>query len=119
MWLFQSPKQRVREVALKIIRGLADGTLVPDPPLAPDPPLGLDPGEALPQKRNEETCLSVFSTNSLTQGVYGSFIPGPPTGMSDFEKPKKRIRRGSLASRWYVEVTGGARQEIVRDALVQ
>jgi len=119
MWLFQSPKQRVREVALKIIKGLADGTLVPDPPLAPDPPLGLDHDEVLPEQINEETCLSVFSTNSLTQGVYGSFIPGLPTAVSNRERPKKRIHRGSLASTGWVVVTGGSRQEIVRDALVQ
>ncbi len=52
MWLFQSPKQRVREVALKIIQGLADGTLVPDPPLAPDPPLELDHDEMVTEQGN-------------------------------------------------------------------
>jgi hypothetical protein len=46
MWFFNQ-KQRVREVARKIIDGLRDGTLVPDPPLAPDPPLGVDPPESL------------------------------------------------------------------------
>ena len=46
MWFFNQ-KRRVREVARKIIEGLRDGTLVPDPPLTPDPPLGVDPGEAL------------------------------------------------------------------------
>ena len=119
MWLFQSPKQRLREVALKIIQGLADGTIVPDPPLVPDAPMQRDEGEALPQQGEEETCVSVFSTNSLTQGVYGSFVPGPPTAFSEFDKPKKRVRRGGLASTRCVVVTGGSRQEIVRDTVMQ
>ena len=35
MW-FKTPKQRLREAALRIIQGLADGTIVPDPPLVTD-----------------------------------------------------------------------------------
>jgi hypothetical protein len=53
MW-FSNPKQRLRETARKIIEGLRDGTIVPDPPLLPDPPLGRDVGEALPLDTEQE-----------------------------------------------------------------
>ncbi len=42
MW-FLNPKRRVRAIALEIVNGLRDGTLVPDPPLERD----ID--ESLPQ----------------------------------------------------------------------
>ena len=118
MWFFNQ-KRRVREVVLKIMEGLRDGTLVLDPPLVADPPMQRDEGEALPQESEQETCVSIFSTSSLGQGVYGSFIPGPPTPWSNSDKPRKRVRRGALASTGYMVVTGGNRQEIIRDALVQ
>jgi hypothetical protein len=119
MWLFQSPKQRLREVALKIIKGLADGTIVPDPPLLPDPPMDRDKGEALPQECEIDTALSVFSTSSISQGMYGSFAVGPPASVHSSHKAKKRVNCGGFEGRRFVVVTGGPRQEIVRDALLQ
>lgn len=66
MWLFQSQRERVREVALKIIKGLADGTLVPDPPLAADPPMDFGAAEA---------SLREPSTGSAAERLYRLLVP--------------------------------------------
>lgn len=114
MWLFQTPKQRVQEVALKIIKGLTDRTLVPDPPLVPDGPLEFDEGEALPQESGQ--AIGVFSTSSVAQGVYLSFITGPP--LAGYHRAKK-VYRGSMASTGCVVVAGRSRPEAVREPVVQ
>ena len=49
VWFFNQ-KRRVREVVRQIAEGLADGTIVLDPPLVPDPLMPRDEREALPQE---------------------------------------------------------------------
>ena len=118
MWFFNQ-KRRVREVVLQIAEGLRDGTIVLDPPLTPDSPVQRDEAEALPQEIAEETSLRVLSTSSVAQGMYGSFMVVPATTMPLSQKPKKRGNREGNAGPGFVVVTGGPRQEIVRDSLLQ
>lgn len=62
MWFFNQ-KRRVREVVLQIAKGLADGTLVPDPPLAADPPLVFD--AVNPQSQGDGQQISPEANGSV------------------------------------------------------
>lgn len=134
MW-FLHPKRNLRQVALEIIEGLKSGTLVPDPPL------GRDLGEALPDREEKEVLLvrepvegtglskelpktaedEVISVPlqagvSLTQGIYPFFV-ADPTATQPSSRAKGAFRAG-YRDTGIVVVARGARQEMVRHALV-
>ncbi len=69
MWLFQSPKQRLRAVALEIVQGLADGTIVPDAPLL------LEEGETLAQPSEDKPVPSAIATLRPSKGAFRPVMP--------------------------------------------
>jgi hypothetical protein len=108
---FLDPKRKMRDVALSIVHGLRNGTIVPDPPL------GHDPGEALTPAEPAETGLVPLPATNLNQGVFLSYLPAPMNSLPGIKW--KRSTRATYRETGLVVVAGGSQQEVVRNTIIQ